>query len=59
MLFENTVCVPTHETALHYPKPQRAAKKILNHHAVWMVIYSLHAVPTSKPINRYLRKTSF
>jgi len=27
MLFENTVCVPTHETALHYPKPQRAAKE--------------------------------
>jgi len=27
MFFDNTVCVPTHETALHYPKPQRAAKK--------------------------------
>jgi len=27
ILFENTVCVPTHETALHYPKPQRAAKE--------------------------------
>jgi len=27
MLFENIVCVPTHVTALHYPKPQRAAKE--------------------------------
>jgi len=27
MFFENTVCVSTHETALHYPKLQRAAKE--------------------------------
>ena len=27
MLFENTVCVPTHETAINYPKPQRATKE--------------------------------
>ena len=27
MLFENTVCVPTHETIINYPKPQRATKE--------------------------------
>jgi len=27
MLFENTVCIPTHETAIHYPEPQRVTKE--------------------------------
>ena len=27
MLFENTVCVPTHETIINYPKAQRATRE--------------------------------
>ena len=59
MLFENTVCVPTHETAFHYPKPQRATKDDIKP-SPRVDGYLIATCCTENQADyRYLRKTSF